>query len=289
MLWKSPVRFSTFALFFCLFLSPVSVVAERVDSKDADFQPLFNSRDLQGWDVWLGASEVPPLPFKFWGEWEDVLGLNPVDQSIFSVVEEDGEPALRISGEVWGALTTRESYRDYHLRLQYKWGEQKFAPRADKPRNTGLLYHAVGPQGAFWSYWMRSAEFEIMEGSTGNLTSVDSVSGSVQSRRDWSLPIPWLRYAKAGEPRVLGGLVFRMQAQQDLELPSGEWNDLELIVRGDSGRHLVNGVEVLVVENLRQPTDAGESPLLEGRLQLQSEGAEVFFRHIELRELSAAE
>ncbi|NND68921.1 MAG: DUF1080 domain-containing protein [Halioglobus sp.] len=245
------------------------------------FQPLFNGRDLSGWDTWLGIETVPRLPLRLFGDWEGMLGLNTPNE-VFSVVLEDGEPAIRVSGEIWGALISHASYSRYHLRLQFKWGAARHAPRRDKPPNTGLLYHSVGDYGAFWSYWMRSAEFEIMQGSTGNLTSVDGVTATVPGRWDFSVPIPWLRYAAQASGRSIGGLLFRVQALDDFEKPVGQWNDLELMVDGTRATHLVNGRVVMTLSDLRTPDGA---QLAAGRLQLQSEGAEVFFRRIALQEM----
>lgn len=260
--------------------------ASPVSGKEA-FQSLFNGRDLLGWNTWLGARKVPWMPLRLWGEWKDVIGLNNDQRGVFSVVAEDGAPAIRVSGEIWGALVSERSYGDYHLRLQYKWGEDKFAPREDKPRNTGLLYHSTGAYGAFWSYWIRSAEFEIMEGSTGNFSPVDGIGAVIPAAWDFSLPIPWLRFAEDGSERDVRGLVFRVQASLDREKPTGQWNQIELYVLGDRAVHIVNGERVLTVRQLREQSGEGAAPLTAGRIQLQSEGAEVFFRNIELRNISS--
>ena len=260
---------------------PVSLPAQE------EFVELFNGRDISGWDTWLGAPEVPRLPIKLWGDWPPQIGLNQDDASVFSVVIEDGEPAIRISGQTWGALISRENYGDYHLQLQYKWGDIRYAPRAEKPRNSGLLYHSTGDYGAFWTYWMRSVEFEIMEGRTGDLTSVDAVAGEVRTEWDWSLPYPWQRYEPEGEPTTVGGMVFRVIAAADVESPHGQWNALDLYAFGDRAVHRVNGQTVLRIENLRHEVEDQTVPLKRGRIQLQSEGAEVYFRHFRLRSIDA--
>src|SRR5687768_10365704 len=60
---------------------------------------LFNGKDLSlsGWDTWLGK------PYKG----TETIGLNKDPQGVYSVVEVDGKPAVRISGEVWGAITSK--------------------------------------------------------------------------------------------------------------------------------------------------------------------------------------
>ena len=250
-------------------------------------EPLFNGRDLSGWDTYLGVPEVPRFPFDPFGNWPAPIGRGQDTNGVYSVVEEDGAPAIRISGEIWGALISQREFENYHLSLEYKWGDERFAPRDEAPRNTGLLYHSVGPDGAFWSYWMRSAEFEIMEGRTGDFTSVDGVTGSSSTEWDSSAGLPWQRYSSAGSETKLGAAVFRVSASRDFEKPSGEWNQLDLFVYRDKAIHRVNGETVFAVERLQHEVDGAMAPLTKGALQLQSEGAEVFFRNIELTSIDS--
>jgi hypothetical protein len=49
----------------------------------------------------------------------------------------------------------------------------------------------------------------------------------------------------------------------------------------------VNGKTVMTLFHSRQPGDDGKDlPLTKGRIQLQSEGAEVFYRDIEIRSIT---
>ena len=61
-----------------------------------------------------------------------------------------------------------------------------------------------------------------------------------------------------------------------MEKPDGQWNKLDAFCQGDSLVYMVNGVVV---------NKAAGSTLKAGRLLFQSEGAEVFFRRIELQPL----
>ena len=36
---------------------------------------------------------------------------------------------IRISGEEWGCITTLTEYENYHLVLEFRWGELTFEPR----------------------------------------------------------------------------------------------------------------------------------------------------------------
>jgi hypothetical protein len=51
--------------------------------------------------------------------------------------------------------------------------------------------------------------------------------------------------------------------------------------------HVFNSVVAMVLENPRQLVDGREVALNRGKIQLQSEGAEVFYRNIRLRPIDA--
>lgn len=128
--------------------------------------PLFNGRNLQGWDSWLGYT----IPLSTYGTPSSApIGLNHDTTGVFRVVTEDGQPAIYSSGKLFGGLITSRSYRNYHLRLQFKWGANNWMPF---PRNNGVLYHSHGRYGAFFGTWMSAVEFEIVPHSVGMLLSV---------------------------------------------------------------------------------------------------------------------
>jgi hypothetical protein len=69
------------------------------------------------------------------------------------------------------------------------------------------------------------------------------------------------------------------------ESPAGEWTTIELICYGDKSLHVVNGHVVMVLQNSRYVQNGKQVPLTKGKLQLQSEGAEVFFKDIQIKSL----
>ena len=73
----------------------------------------------------------------------------------------------------------------------------------------------------------------------------------------------------------------------DPEYPSGEWNTLELICFGDTAINIVNEVVVMVLYRSRQFSETGTIPLKKGKIQLQSEGAELFYKNIQLKSITA--
>jgi hypothetical protein len=244
---------------------------------------LFNGQDLKDWDAWLGYAD-PGLTYKR----PPIAPIGATGQSadIFKVLVEDGRPALYVNGKTWGSLVHRGDFQNYHLRLQYKWGKGRWSPRETQAPNNGLLYHSHGAPGTVWGTWSQAAEFEIMLGSTGMLVPVGEAISAVTTVIDDSALIkPKLRFAPDGRVKtVKGGTAdWNAEAFSDAEKPPGEWNTLDLYVLGDRAVHVVNGVPVMEVRDLK----ANDQPLTHGAIQLQSEGAETYFRDIVLEPITA--
>lgn len=220
---------------------------------------LFNGTDLTGWDTYLPKS-----------------GLNNDPNKVFSVVEVDGAPAIKISGEQFGGVSTVDEYSNYHLKLQFKWGQAKYAPKLNDKRDSGLLYHGVGEHGAGDGFWLRSQEFQIQEGDCGDYWGV---AGG-------SFDIPVLRkgndfvYGSRGEMMTFNeksSVGRHVIKDPDAEFPTGQWNTVELYCFGDSAIHVMNSKVVMKLYR---------SNLKKGKIQLQSEGAEVYYRKIEIEKIS---
>src|SRR5258707_3442 len=147
----------------------------------AQWQNLFNEKNLEGWDTF----HVPPFDsVKNSFDTLKVFGLNKDLNKIFSVVKEDGQPAIRISGENFGGISTKTEFKNYHLKLEFKWGKKKSNPRKDKKRDSGILYHAVSKHGADFGFWMRSQEFQIQEGDCGDYWGVAGGSFEIPAKQN---------------------------------------------------------------------------------------------------------
>jgi len=73
----------------------------------------------------------------------------------------------------------------------------------------------------------------------------------------------------------------------DGENPSGQWNTLDLYCHGDTSVHVINGRVMMVLYHSRQENNGKVLPLRKGKLQIQSEGAEVFYKEIKIKPLHA--
>ena len=260
-----------------------------VGPEDEGWKPLMNGKDLSGWETWLTrphkSSVVDGLAKNEKGEYAEALGLNRDPNRVFSIVEVDGAPALRISGEVWGGISTKEEFENYHFRAEFKWGEKKWPPREKTVRDNGLLYHCVGPHGAGSGSWLKSFEMQIQERDCGDFHSVAGVLVDVEAvPKDPSKPKGDLLYHKGAEK--VAGVARRIWKDPDNEKPSGEWNVVEFICVGRTSIHLVNGKVTMVLTGLRHKVGNKEVPLTKGRIQIQSESAEIYWRNLQVRPLT---
>lgn len=248
----------------------------QTDEPNTSGQTLFNGADLNGWDTWLGPRFLPDG-----GQDTDTTGLNMDPDRVFTVVEEDGEPAIRISGQQFGGISTLSSLSDYHLTLEFKWGTQKWPPRDKAKRDSGLLYHATGAHGADYGYWMRSQEFQIQEGDCGDYWGVAGGGFSIPAKLDVDSVY---HYDAAGQAQLFhetSPLGRHCRKHPDAEKPSGEWNKVDLYCHGDTAVHVMNGITIMVLYGSVQGVHLQELiPLAAGKIQLQSEGAEVFYRRL---------
>jgi hypothetical protein len=237
------------------------------------WKSLFNGKDLDGWDTYLGPSNKEKEP----------VGLNNDPKKVFTVVEVDGKPAIRISGEIFGALTSKDEFENYHLKLEFKWGEKKWPPRENAVRDSGLLYHCVGKHGAGGGFWMQSLESQIQEKDCGDFWSVAGVLVDVEGeRKDGKGAVIYKKGGMKFSGKEIGARIIK---SADYENKTGEWNTMELLTVGQTSVHIVNGKPNMVLTNARRVVDGKEQPLAKGKIQLQSEGAEVFYRNVAVKPL----
>jgi hypothetical protein len=103
---------------------------------------LFNGKDLSGWYIFLKEK-----------------GVNNDPNGVFTV--KDGN--IVISGEEFGCITTEDEFENYKLTVEFKWGKRTFYPREDRARDSGILLHSVGEDGASDGTWMHSIECQLIE------------------------------------------------------------------------------------------------------------------------------
>ncbi|HPG41186.1 MAG TPA: DUF1080 domain-containing protein [bacterium] len=180
-------------------------------------------------------------------------GLDNDPDSIFSVI--DGQ--IRILGTENGYICTKNEFENFKLTVEFRYGDVSTLPENKKP-NSGILYHF--PADSSDRTWPHAVECQLMSTCVGDYIlmgpamMINGVQGNAQNRV----------FAKS----------------QDAEKPIGEWNTVQVVAIGDSSAHIVNGVTV------NSGTDCS---VTKGKILIQSEGAELFIRKIEIEPLTVNE
>jgi len=122
--------------------------------------PLFNGRNLDGWYTFLQRSGRGVA---------EKSGYVSVENGLLHIMGRDvpGETAES------GYLSTLAEFENVRIRVEYKWGVKRFAPRLENKRDNGLLYYVVGDDRV----WPRCIECQIQETDTGDVFFLGGTRG----------------------------------------------------------------------------------------------------------------
>ena len=183
-----------------------------------------------------------------WYTYLDTLGKNNDPEKVFNVENK----LLHVNGRYFGYICTEKSYSNYYLKVVFRWGLKKYKPRLNDKRDSGVLYHFSSSNKD--ELWPKSIECQVQEGDCGDYWCVGTMLDSPnKSETRW------------GMKHVL--------RTENFENPTGEWNTIEIICNGNQSEHYVNGHLV---------NSATNTSVSEGRILLQSEGAEIYYKSVEL-------
>src|SRR5262249_5917447 len=238
---------------------------------------LFNGKDLTNFHTYLRGH-----------------GKNNDPDKVFTV--EGG--MIRVSGQTYGCFTTEKEYENYHLLVEFKWGQKTWPPREKAARDSGILLHCVGEDGAAGGVWTEAIGGQMIEGGTGDFILVKGKNTPAltveheyrptfykgkESKQPYYKPGAEAKEFKGGrinwyarDPHWDDIVGFR--GKHDVEKPVGEWNTLECVCAGDTIANILNGQVV---------NKGTKSSHTKGKILFQSEGAEVFFRRIDLKPIKA--
>jgi hypothetical protein len=244
---------------------------------------LFNGKDLTGFYTWLAGHR------------------HDDPDRVYTVARIDGAPAIRISGQGFGGLITTAEYDNFILDAEFRWGERTWAPREKCARDSGILVRCQDPDGsasaAFDSPWMRSVEYQVIEGGTGDFILIPGYDrgGAAQNVLMTALvaghkdAAGQAIYDPAGSSIAFAGGridwygrdpawqdVLGFRGKQDVESPVGKWTRVRIICNRGSITAMVNG---------RVVNSGSNCSLLRGKILFQSECAEIYYRKIVLTPL----
>lgn len=261
-------------LFFSFSISPKNSYALNKNISDTENSTkypekskihIFNGKNLEGWYTYIKER-----------------GKNTDPLNVFTV----NKGMIRISGEEYGCITTNNEFENYKLTVKFRWGQQTYSPRTEKARDSGILLHSVGEDGASSGTWMYSIECQIIEGGSGDFIVVGdgstnfSITCPVAEEKQGNSYV----FKPGGNPVTINSGrinwfardpewkdVKDFRGTNDIEKPAGKWNLIECIVNGNEIRIYLNGVLVNQALNVKPQ---------KGKIQIQSEGAEIFFKKI---------
>lgn len=172
-------------------------------------------------------------------------GKVPDPKDTWSIV--DG--TIRCVGKPNGYIATEKEYGDYQLRVKWRF------PADSKGGNSGVLLHVQEKD----EVWPTSVEAQMFAGRAGDF---------------WLIypPAVTLEVEKSRQDPKQARHYFRMV--DDVEKKFGEWNQYEITCKGGDVTLTINGKKV---------NEGKNGNLKKGRIALQSEGAEVHFKDVEIK------
>jgi hypothetical protein len=198
-----------------LLFALASLIAVPVLAQDASTAvvpdratPLFNGKDLSGWEADVPAKDKDP-------------------NAPASFVVRDG--LLVSKGKPEGHLITKQAYRDYRLEVEYRF--------PGKGGNCGVLIHASKPR-ALYKMFPQSIEVQMMSGDAGDFWCIqeDVKVPDMEKRRPRKANEKW--GGAEGDARRILNLT------DGSEKPLGQWNTMVIEARGRSVTVWVNGDKV---------------------------------------------
>jgi hypothetical protein len=279
-------------------LTASKLSAQNTD--DLGWKPIFDGKTMGGWYTYQNQA----------GKNAD-NGVFKIENGAFHILD---LPAGTTGVETNGCLLTNDEYSHVRLRVQYKWGTKQFARagRAGAPagattvprkRDAGLLYYYFGED----RIWGNNMELQIQEGDTGDMWVNGNIS-FVTNVVDPQAPAP-LRWAlTGGSPATIMGNLNppaknmtspapgagrTNEYRRVLKYPDWEdistWNTVEAVLDGQHIQHFVNGHLVMDGRDAkRRDLNNPEKwiPLTSGKVCLEAEGAEVWYRNIQVKPIT---
>jgi len=179
-----------FLLLLALLVIPAVSTAQskskKIKKPKTETVSLFNGKNLNNWTFHLKDPSVDPA-------------------RVFYV--QNG--VIRITGDPFGYMRTKESYSDYILTLEWRWPTEA--------TNSGVFVHTQLPD----TIWPKCVECQLKAGSAGDFVCMNGTD--MNERKDKAV-----RSVK--------------KLADSSEKPSGEWNRMEITCTGNTITVNVNGV-----------------------------------------------
>jgi hypothetical protein len=152
-------------------------------------------------------------------------------------------------GQPIGYLRTEKTYENFELEVEWRFDPEK------GPGNSGVLLRVQPPD----EVWPKSIEAQLHSGNAGDIWNIGE-------------------FPMTATPARTEGRRTRKEHPSS-EVPLGEWNRYRIVMNGGELKLFVNNV----LQNV-----AYRCEVVPGFIALQSEGAHIEFRKVDLRPILAA-
>lgn len=242
-------------------------VKESHSSNEEGYTTLFNGKDINNWIVKINHHDAGDNFGETFRVKDDMIQVRYDQYGAFN--------------EQYGHLYFEKPFSSFHLKLDYRFvGEWKEDAPGYTILNSGIMYHSQDPRTMYKDQdWPISVEMQFLGGlGDGN-------------------PRPTGNMCSPGTEIVYEGKIYPnhcFDSSSDT-YDGDQWVSAELIVLGDSVKHIINGDTVLryslpqigggVVNNYDPAIKIDGKILKSGFIALQSEGQPIDFRNIRIKEL----
>lgn len=266
-------------------LVPRSANATLTQSqKDSGWVDIFNGKDFTGLYTYL--------------VWTNVSGTNK-DSMYNKNYDNDPKGTFKVeNGMIHGINTitqghigTRKDYSRYRCRVEYRF------IGTNGSTNAGFLYHLDTSSFKLFDQHPRSVECQMKHNEMGWAFLIANVWMTSYVDKNTYVAYNGFKYLPASQ----GGTIFTQGDREPNRVirsadhvehypPDTAWNMEEIWVYGsDSASHAVNGKVVLkgtnlVYDKIKDDTTT-KVPLYKGKIGVQAEGHEVYYRNWQVMEL----
>lgn len=232
---------------------------------DKGFVSLFNGKDLNNWDLKVKSGDV-----------QEAAKVFQVDNGVVHVFKDHPDNYNLNMGNytTHGMMYTKQKYSRFIFRFEYKWGTKKTNNFDAYQYDAGMYYHVFDDK-----IWPKGLEYQVRYDHTKDRNHTGDYWAS-NVKMQWfsndgeTFNAPW----NGGVAQTQKGGEHRAKVNVKFNALNDQWNQAEVIVMGNEySIHKLNGEIVNYATGFDQN---------EGVIGLQSETAEIFYRNIEIKELT---
>lgn len=214
---------------------------QETEVMEENWIDLFNGQNLEGWNSY-GKTTVGDA-------WKVEDGIIHFDAN-----------AKKNEGLSGGDLVTKESFKDFHLKLEWK---------ISKNGNSGIMFYVID-NGEFNAPYHTGPEYQLLDND-------GHPDGKITSHRT-------------------ADLYDLIVSSEEPVKPVGEWNLTEIISKDGKLEFYLNGVNTVTTTMWTEEWDQmvagskfkdmpGFGKYKEGKIALQDHGDDIWFRNIQIKKL----